>query len=288
MTSHFVSPLIEANELAEIIDQANVKVIDASWYLPSDQRYPLAEYEVAHIPGAKFFDIDAVCDTQSAFPHMLPCADDFAQAMSNLGVSHNDLVVVYDGSGVFSAPRLWWTLRVFGHDNVRVLNGGLPAWQAVGGAVASLYGDAPSAVQSEFTSHYRAELVYDADAVLMDLESQRIQLLDARTQARFNGEQEEHRPGVRSGHIPGSINLPFKELLDAQGKMRPPAELKQCLCDVGVDLDKAIVTSCGSGITASVLALALFCIGRQDVPVYDGSWAEWGAVEKYPVATNTP
>ncbi len=283
MTHQAHNPLIDVKDLADIIGQPGVKVVDASWYLPSDQRYPIAEYEVAHIPGAKFFDIEAISDTSSAFPHMLPSEAVFAQAMVDMGIDNDDLVVVYDGSGVFSAPRLWWTLRVFGHNNVKVLNGGLPAWQANGGQVASLHNDYQPTSSGRFTCRFRPELVMNAQAVFASLDAQQLQIVDARTAARFNGEQEEPRPGVRSGHIPGSINLPFKMLLDEKGAMKPAADLQTCFYKAGIDLTKPIVTSCGSGITASVLALALYVMGYHDIPVYDGSWAEWGSCEQYPV-----
>ncbi len=281
-----VSPLIEASELLPMVAERTVRVIDASWYLPSEQRYPLAEYENAHIPGAVFFDIDAVCDRSSPFPHMLPTTPQFEVALGELGIGNQDAVVVYDGSGMFSAPRVWWMLRIFGHDNVRVLNGGLPAWIAAGGEVANVHVDNPETITATtYRSTFRPAMVTDIDTVWQQLQQGVVQVLDARAAPRFKGEQPEPRPGVRCGHMPGAINVPFKQLLDAKGRMMTPRTLRSRFEEAGVDLEKPIITSCGSGVTACVLALGLYCLDREDIAVYDGSWSEWGSCGDYPVET---
>lgn len=285
MTESSMYPLIDAKELQSMLYQSEVKIIDTSWYLPTEQRYPLAEFEVAHIPGAKFFDIDLVCDTQSPYPHMLPSGEVFANCMSQLGIKNSDLVVVYDGSGVFSAPRLWWMMRVFGHRKVKVLNGGMPAWREAGGDVVSLYQDKPVTENTAYTVNVQSQLVLNSADVLANIESSTFTLLDARTAERFAGTQPEPRPGVRSGHIPNSCSLPFKWLLDSQGKMLPADQLQRIFDEAGIDIDAPIATSCGSGITACVLALALYCLGKTEVPVYDGSWGEWGARAELPIAS---
>jgi len=278
------SPLIEAKDLIPLVTAKQVKVVDASWYLPSEQRYPLAEFENGHIPGAVFFDIDTICDRDSAFPHMLPNTPMFEAAIGELGISNDDEVVVYDGSGIFSAPRVWWMLRIFGHDKVRVLNGGLPAWIAAGGEMANLHQDGRLEYAAQnFRSSFRPHLVTDIATVWQSLKDSTIQVIDARAAPRFSGEQPEPRPGVRCGHMPGSINLPFKSLLDNKGRMLSARSLKSRFETAGVDFSKPLVTSCGSGVTACVLALGLYCLGHENVTVYDGSWSEWGSCEEYPV-----
>ena len=280
------SPLIEADELIALVASQSVKVVDASWYLPSEQRYPLAEYENGHIPGAVFFDIDLICDHSSSFPHMLPSTPQFEAAFGELGIGNDDDVVVYDGSGMFSAPRVWWMLRIFGHDRVRVLNGGLPAWLAEGGELVSIHTQNVTEVEpARFRSTFDAKNLIDIATLWRSLRAGDLKVLDARAAARFNGEQPEPRPGVRCGHMPGAINVPFKQLLDAKGRMMTTRTLQQRFEEAGVDLQRPIVTSCGSGVTACVLALGLYCLGRADVAVYDGSWSEWGSCEEYPVQT---
>lgn len=280
------SPLIEADELIPLVASQSVKVVDASWYLPSEQRYPLAEYENGHIPGAVFFDIDRICDHSSAFPHMLPTTPQFEAAIGELGISNDDQVVVYDGSGMFSAPRVWWMLRIFGHQKVRVLNGGLPAWVAAGGELVSVYTHGEALVEPAcFRSAFDATQIIDIASLWQKLRAGDVQVLDARAAPRFLGQQPEPRPGVRCGHMPGAINVPFKQLLDAKGRMMKARTLQQRFEEAGVNLAAPIVTSCGSGVTACVLALGLYCLGRQDIAIYDGSWSEWGSCEEYPVQT---
>lgn len=284
--SSVITPLIEAKELLPLVSANAVKVVDASWYLPSEQRYPLAEFENGHIPGAVFFDIDSICDRDSPYPHMLPSTPHFEAAMGQLGISHNDDVVVYDGSGLFSAPRVWWMLRIFGHKKVRVLNGGLPAWVTAGGQLANVHGEQGCEIEPvNYRSSFHSAMVTDIDSVWQRLREGEIQVLDARAAPRFLGQQPEPRPGVRCGHMPGAINVPFKLLLDAKGRMLKPKTLRVRFEEAGVNFTQPIVTSCGSGVTACVLALGLFCLDVEGVAVYDGSWSEWGSCPDYPVQT---
>lgn len=263
--------LISAQELHAQID-AHV-IIDASWHMPATKRNPRAEYASEHIPGAMFFDIEGCCDTASGLPHMLPAAEQFASAMSHIGVSADSAVVVYDATGIFSAPRLWWMLRVFGHRHVRVLDGGLPAWKAL----YPTHSSANFVGNGRFIPNFVASLVASRAQMLAWHHEASHQICDARSAARFSGAEAEPRAGMRSGHIPESSNLHYARLLTAEGMLKPPELLHKEFKDAGVILGKPIVTSCGSGITACILALALHELGYDDVPVYDGSWAEWGA-----------
>lgn len=227
------------------------------------------EFTAAHIPGAVFFDLDAVSDKASPYPHMLSSPEAFEHAMRALGVSCDSEVVVYDSVGMFSAPRLWWMLRVFGHERVRVLDGGLPAWKEAytceQGGVVPLVGD--------FKAEYRASLVASKEEA-----GRAHQLCDARSAARFAGAKPEPRVGLKSGHIPGACNVHYASLLE-QGKLRTKEELRGIFEQAGITLGEPVVTSCGSGVTACILALALYELGYPDVPVYDGSWAEWGSLD---------
>ena len=267
------------------------KVVDASWYLPAMKRNGRAEYLAKRIPTATFFDIDATDDT-SNLPHMVPSAAFFSQAMMQCGVSNADHVVVYDGKGLFSAARLWWMLRAFGHERVSVLDGGLPAWVAAGLALEE--GSPPSAARGAFfTAALRPGAVTDAarllDHVTAPNAAEPLLVVDARPAERFEGIVVEVRPGCRSGHIPGSRSVPFGALLEPSGKMRPPDELRAVFDGAGVALDAAgppLVTSCGSGVTAAVVMLGLAQLGRSErVSLYDGSWAEWGSDPSKPLAT---
>lgn len=265
-----VSALISAHQLHSLEDAV---IIDASWHMPSSMRDAALEFAAAHIPGAVFFDLDAVSDKASPYPHMLPPAEAFEQAMRALGVSRDSDVVVYDSMGLFSAPRLWWMLRVFGHERVKVLDGGLPVWKATytceQGGVVPLAGD--------FKAEYRARLVATKEEA-----GRAVQLCDARSAARFAGAEPEPREGVKSGHIPGAHNVHYASLLE-QGQLRTKDELRALFAQAGIALGEPIVMSCGSGVTACILALALYELGYEDVPVYDGSWAEWGSLD-LPVA----
>jgi thiosulfate/3-mercaptopyruvate sulfurtransferase len=274
-------PLVTTDWLAARMEVGNVRVLDASWYLPAQNRDAKAEYAAAHIRGAAFFDIDAIADRTSSLPHMLPTPQDFGKAVGALGVSNADTVVIYDGAGIFSAPRAWWTFRVFGHDNVAVLDGGLPKWLREGRPMES----GPAKCRTvPFTASYRPELVRDFAAVSENLRSHIAQVLDARSEGRFKGTEPEPRPGLKGGHIPGSRNLPFQALIDPKtGTMKPREELAEIFVAAGISPNSQVITSCGSGLTAAILAYGLFLIGHIDAAVYDGSWSEWGGRDDAPV-----
>jgi thiosulfate/3-mercaptopyruvate sulfurtransferase len=277
-----MDPLVTTDWLARRLTDPDVRVVDGTWHMPQTGRDARAEFEAAHIPGAVFFDIDAIADRSTTLPHMLPSAEDFAAAVGALGIGNGHRVVVYDVRGVVSAARVWWTFRAFGHDAVSVLDGGLRKWQAEGRRVEPGH---PAPARQAFTPRLRPELVRDLEAMRANLDGSSAQVLDARSAGRFAGIEPEPRAGLRGGHIPGSLNLPYETLYRADGTLRPPDELRVAITAAGVDLARPVVTSCGSGVTASVLALALYLVGRQDVAVYDGSWSEWGARADTPIAT---
>ena len=277
-----MDPLVTTDWLAKHLTDPDVRVADGTWHMPQTGRKARAEFEAAHIPGAVFFDIDAIADRTTTLPHMLPKAEDFGAAVGALGIGNSHRVVVYDVRGVVSAARVWWTFRAFGHDAVAVLDGGLRKWQAEGRPVES-GGSAPA--RRPFTARLRPELVRDLEAMRANVAGRAAQVLDARSAGRFAGTEPEPRAGLRGGHIPGSLNLPYETLYGADGTLKPPDKLRAAIIAAGVDLDRPVVTSCGSGVTASVLALALYLVGRQDVAVYDGSWSEWGARPDTPVET---
>jgi len=264
--------LVGIEWLASHLGEPDLRVVDGSWHLPQARRDPAREFTDVHLPGAVFFDIDGIADTSRGLPHMLPSPEVFAKAVGALGIGDGDRVVVYDSRGVVGAARVWWTFRVFGHDAVVVLDGGLPKWRAEGRPLAS---GAAAPAGRRFTPRFRPELVRDLAQMKANVGAAREQVLDARSRGRFAGTEPEPRPGLRGGHIPGSLNLPYDELYAADGTLRPPAALREALVAAGVDLARPVVTTCGSGITASVIALALHRVGRPDVAVYDGSWTEW-------------
>ena len=274
-----VRPLVTTDWLAANLGRRTVRVVDGSWHMPHLKRDARAEFEAAHVPGAVFFDIDAIADTSSPLPHMLPAARTFAERVGVLGIGARDLVVAYDTRGVVSAARVWWTFRAFGHDRVAVLDGGLPKWRAEGRPVES---GAPAPKPRRFTARLRRGLVRDLAQMRANLRSRREQVLDARSAGRFAGTEPEPRAGLRGGHIPGSLNLPYERLHRSDGTLLGPEALARLFEAAGLDLARPVVTSCGSGVTASVLALGLHLLGQEKVAVYDGSWTEWGGRKDTP------
>ncbi len=271
-------PLVSANWLQDNLK--NTRVLDASYHLPDVKRDANAEFEAAHIPGAMRFDIDAIADRHSPLPHMLPHPDDFTAAMQALGLNAGDHVVFYDDSDVKSAARGWWMMHLFGHTNASVLDGGLAAWRTIDGAMEKAAGNAASPLErGNFTaSPAKGMGVTDFTALLGAVRSNNSgQVLDARGAARFAGSAPEPRAGLRAGHIPGSRNLPFNKLFREDGMFHDPETLKSLFAEAGIDVAKPVTATCGSGVTACVLAMGLRLVGNKDTVVYDGSWTEWGA-----------
>ena len=274
--------LVTTDWLARHLDDPDLRILDGSWHLPTENRDARAEFEARHIPGAQFFDIDAISDTSSPLPHMVPDADQFAAQVAALGIGAENSVVVYDNSGVWSAARVRWLLRAMGLTRVAVLDGGLQKWLAEGRPTTA---DAEKPQPATLASHMDQSRVRDAAEVLQATQDPDIQIVDARAPERFRGEVPEPRAGLRSGHIPGSRNVFFKSLLNDDGTLKPDAELRRAFEQAGVDLKKPVITSCGSGVTASGLCLALEKLGHRDLSVYDGSWTEWGQREELPIET---
>ena len=274
--------LVTTDWLARHIDNPGLRILDGSWHLPTDPRDARAEYEAQHIPGAQFFDIDAISDTSSPLPHMVPDADQFAAQVAALGISAENSVVVYDHSGLWSAARVWWLLRAMGIPRVAVLDGGLRKWLAEGRSTTE---SSATPKPATLTARMDQSLVRDAAQVLRATQDPDIQIVDARAPERFRGEVPEPRAGLRSGHIPGSRNVCYKALLGEDGTLKPDAQLKQAFEEADVDLKKPIITTCGSGVTASVLYLALEKLGHHDLAIYDGSWTEWGQKQELPIET---
>jgi thiosulfate/3-mercaptopyruvate sulfurtransferase len=275
--------LVEAEWLAVHLDDPDIRVVDASFKLPGITPTAREDYDRGHIPGAVFFDIDDIAEPGTSLPHMIPSPELFARKMEGLGIGDDDRVIVYDSAGLSSAGRAWWMLRLFGHHNVALLDGGLPKWKA---EKRPLETAVPNPSRRRFTARFDPALVRDKRALLDNLSTRREQVVDARAAGRFAGIAEETRPGLRRGHIPGSRNLPYDRVTDPQThRLNHAEELSQLFRDAGVALDRPIVTSCGSGVTACALAFALHLIGHPGAAVYDGSWSEWGLPGDTPVET---
>jgi thiosulfate/3-mercaptopyruvate sulfurtransferase len=276
-------PLVSTEWLDARLGGPGLRVVDGSWYLPASGRDPVAEYAAGHIPGAVFFDLDATSDPASPLPHMLPDAGSFARRMAGLGLSDTDDLVVYDGSGVnLSAPRVWWTFRVFGHDRVAVLDGGMVKWRREG---RPLEPGTVAAAPGRFTARLDPVAVRDLAAVRANLETGAEQVVDMRSAGRFAGTSPEPRAGLRGGHIPGSLNLPFDELVSGDGSLLPRDALRRRLALAGIDPARPIIATCGSGTSACALVHALHLLGNDRVALYDGAWTEWGGRDDTPVAT---
>ncbi len=275
--------LVSTEWLAAHLEAPDVRVVDASRPLSTEDRDARAAYEARHIPGAVFFDIDEIADSENSLPHMLPSPEKFASLVGRLGLGDGHRIIAYDSAGLYSAGRAWWMFRVFGHDDIAVLDGGLPKWLREGRPTES---GKPMPGERKFTSSMNTLLVRDLDHMKENLESRREQVLDSRPAGRFAGTEPEPRPGLRSGHIPGSLNLPYTDILDPDtGTLRSADALRARVTAAGIDLDKPVITTCGTGVTAAALALALHLLGHGDAAVYDGSWTEWGGRDDTPVET---
>jgi thiosulfate/3-mercaptopyruvate sulfurtransferase len=276
-------PLVSTDWLAAHLGEANIKVVDASFKMPGIMPLPRDDYLNAHIPGAVFFDVDAVSDYDNPLPHMFPSAEQFGRDVGALGIGNGDTVVVYDSGGWVAGPRAWWMFLSYGHNNVRVLDGGLRKWRAEARPVES---GAVTPKPAMFRAAFDARRVRSKQQMIANVASKAEQVVDARASDRFEARVGEPRPGLRPGHIPGSRNLPYNHLFDAAtGAMKPLDELRKAFTGAGVKLDSPIVTSCGSGVSAAVLTLALYRLGLENPALYDGSWSEWGQADGPPVAT---
>ena len=263
-----------------------LRFVDASWYLPAAERDPVQEFQQRRIPGAVFFDIEQVVDSKASLPHMLPSPEDFAAAMASMGIGRNTWVVAYDTAGIFSSPRLWWMLRVFGHDRVSILDGGMPEWNRAGGPLDTSAMVTPPVKAAAFDPvPPNTALLAAYDQVMAAVECGDPKIVDARAQGRFLGQMPEPRPGLPSGHMPGALNIPFGDVL-SEGRLKSVAELDRLFDQHGIGAHSRVITSCGSGITACVLALALHLTGRE-AAVYDGSWAEWASTASAPIASQS-
>ena len=282
MTQDDPKTLVSTGWLADHLKDPDLRILDGSWFLPASGRDPKAEYAAAHIPGARFFDIDDISDHRSALPHMVPPVEKFMSRLRAMGVGDGHQVVVYDGMGRFSAARVWWMFRLMGQDNIAVLDGGLPKWVSEGHPVE----DMPPLIRDRhMTVRRQNSMVKDVTQVAAASKLGDYEIVDARAADRFRGDAPEPREGLRSGHIPASKNLPFADLLNADQTMKSPVSIRAAFEAAKVDLGKPVITSCGSGVTAAILSLALERIGKTDHALYDGSWTEWGAFPTLPIAT---
>jgi len=274
--------LVSTAWLAAHLKDPDLRILDASWYLPDMNRDAKAEYDAGHIPGARYFDIDEMSDNRSELPHMAPPVEKFISRMRAMGVGDGHQVVVYDGAGLFSAARVWWLFRLMGKTDVAVLDGGFPKWKAEERPIE----DMPPIVRDRhITVQRQAHLVRDVTQVAAEAKLGDHAILDARSAGRFRGDEPEPRPGLRSGHIPGSINVYYGELLNSDGTMKSPDDLRQVFDKNGVDLSQPVITTCGSGVSAAIINLALEIIGHDRNSLYDGSWAEWGMYNDLKVVT---
>jgi len=273
--------LVSTDWLAQHLKDPDLRIIDASWHMPATGRDAQAEYAAAHIPGARFFDIDEISDHRSDLPHMAPPVEKFISRMRAMGIGDGHQVVVYDSTGLFSAARVWWTFRLMGKMDVAVLDGGLPKWQAEGREIEDM---PPIARDRHITVQRQSGMVKDVTQVAQASKLAQTEIIDARAAPRFKGEVAEPRAGLRSGHIPNSKNLPFADLLNDDATMKAPPALKAAFEAAGVDLSKPVITTCGSGVTAAILSLGLERIGHRNHALYDGSWSEWGMFDDLPIA----
>lgn len=282
MSNSYANPqyLVSTEWLAANLSQPDLRVVDATYYLPMQNKDARAEYDARHIPGAAFFNIDEIADKDTTLPHMLPAPEKFASRVRRMGIGDGNRIVVYDGTGMMSAARVWWMFRIFGAKEVAVLDGGLPKWLSEGRPVDD---NLPAPRERHFSARLDNTQVRNKAQVLANISGQREQTLDARASGRFNATEPELWPGRRAGHIPGAKNLPYTQLLKPDQTFHDSETLRAKFTAAGIDLKKPVITSCGSGITASVLALGLSLIGHRDVAVYDGSWAEWGLPGDTPV-----
>jgi thiosulfate/3-mercaptopyruvate sulfurtransferase len=278
-------PVVSTEWLASRLGASGLRVIDGSWYLPDSGRNPAAEYAAAHIPGAVFFDLDASSETTTTLPHMLPSAAAFAARMGSLGLNDADDLVVYDGSGSnLSAARVWWTFRIFGHDRVAVLDGGMGKWRREGRPLEQGLVTLPP---GHFTAVLNRAAVRDLPAMRGNIQQKHEQVVDARSAGRFAGSEPEPRPGIRGGHIPGSKNLPYIELVRGDGTILPSDQLRRRFEAAGLDLSQPIVATCGSGTSACALILGLELLGHRNTALYDGAWTEWGARSDTPIESGS-
>lgn len=276
--------IVSTDWLASCLGDPDLRIVDSSWYLPAQKKNGKWEFERARIPGARFFDIDQIAETKSGLPHTLPTPEYFAERVTELGINNKHQIVAYDGLGIFSAARAWWMFRVFGHDKVAVLDGGITKWRNEVRPTEEGTPTVQAPADPPFHATYDESMYRSLDDIRANIESRAEQIADARSAGRFNGTEPEPREGMRSGHIPGSCNLPYGDLVDPKsGTLLKTDQLESAFARAGLSLDKPVVTSCGSGVTAAILSLSLHILGHEDHALYDGSWSEWGGRDDTPI-----